>query len=115
LPDLDYDTALANMAGMAELYQEALQTFWLEAPLLQQQYCHYASAANWAEARRAAHSLKSSAAVMGGLALSEAAKALEQLAAAGEQATPERLAAASQVCQLAWLAFQQQSRPYLPA
>lgn len=115
LPDFDYDTALANMAGMAELYQEALQSFWQEAPLLQQQYRQWADEASWAEARRAAHSLKSSAAVMGALALSAAAKELEQLAASGEPLTPDTLQVACQACHMAWQAFQQQSRPYLPA
>lgn len=103
LPDLDYHTALANMAGMTELYQEALSAFLQEAPLLLQQYREHGLSGDWPAARRAAHSLKSSAAVMGALALSHAAKRLEQLAASqdGELAREE----AWQACMQAWQRF----------
>lgn len=114
LPDLDYDTALANMAGLADLYSEALQAFWDEAPALMQLYRQQSMAANWAEARRAAHSLKSAAAVIGGIRLSEAAKALEALAR-DEVADASRQHSAWQAAEQAWLAFTLAARPYLPA
>ncbi len=113
LPDLDYPAALANMAGMAELYREALVAFLQEAPLLMQQYRTHWLAGDWPVARRAAHSLKSSAAVMGALALSDAAKCLEQLAAAeGRDAVLED---AWQACMQAWQRFTQAVAVYLPA
>ncbi len=113
LPDLDYHAALANMAGMVELYREALVAFLQEAPLLMQQYRDYWLAGDWPVARRAAHSLKSSAAVMGALALSSAAKSLEQLAAAeGSELAREQ---AWLACMQAWQRFTQAVGSYLPA
>lgn len=114
LLDLDYDAALANMAGMADLYQEALQAFWQEAPALILCYRHQQAAANWAEARRAAHSLKSAAAVIGALRLSQAAWVLENLAKASV-ADPVRQQQAVQDCEQAWQDFTARARPYLPA
>lgn len=114
LPDLDYETALANMAGMTELYQEALQAFWLEAPLLILQYRSQQAAANWMEARRAAHSLKSAAAVMGGMRLSQAALALEKLARESV-ADPAMQQQAMQACEQAWQDFASLTRRYLPS
>lgn len=113
-PDLDYDAALANMAGMADLYQEALLAFWAEAPSLMQQYQQQLAAANWAEARRAAHSLKSAAAVIGAPRLSEAARELEKLAR-DEEADACCQQAAWEACVQAWQAFAEQARHYLPA
>ncbi len=113
LPDLDYHAALDNMAGMVELYREALEAFLQEAPLLMQQYRAHWLVGDWPAARRAAHSLKSAAAVMGALALSQAAKALEQLAAAeGHEQVPE---AAWQACMQAWQRFTQAVAVYFPA
>lgn len=113
LPDLDYHAALDNMAGMAELYREALAAFLQEAPLLLQQYREHWLAGDWPVARRAAHSLKSSAAVMGALALSGAAKSLEQLAAAdgSEQVREDAWLA----CLQAWQRFTEAVAVYLPA
>lgn len=114
LPDLDYHAALDNMAGMVELYREALEAFLQEAPLLMQQYRAHWLVGDWPAARRAAHSLKSAAAVMGALALSQAAKALEQLAAA-EGSEPTVLEAAWLVCMQAWQRFTQAVAVYFPA
>ena len=114
LPDLDYPTALANMAGMEALYQEALQAFWDEAPSLMAEYHQQLAAARYAEARRAAHSLKSAAAVLGAMRLSEAARELEMLAR-DAVSDPQQLEPASQACDQAWLAFTAIARPYLPA
>lgn len=114
LPDLDYHAALANMAGMVELYREALAAFLQEAPLLMQQYREHWLAGDWAVARRAAHSLKSSAAVMGALALSQAARYLEQHATAEDGNQPV-LEAAWLACMQAWQRFTQAVAVYLPA
>lgn len=114
LPDLDYDTALANLAGMAELYREALQTFWLEGPALMAQYRAGWDAGDWAEARRAAHSLKSAAAVLGASRLSQAARELEWLAR-DAVSEPDRALPAWAACEAAWQDFQTAARPYLSA
>lgn len=76
-PRLDYAAALENMAGMTDLYQEAAAMFLQDTPELLAGFSTALQRGDLPEARRMAHSLKSSAAMVGAMQLSAEAKEAE--------------------------------------
>lgn len=109
--DLDYDAALQRMAGMSELYREALQLFLHDGPPLLHRIGQLLQQQQWQQARYAAHTLKTSAALLGAQALSQAAETLEEsLATAVPQAL--LLGQAEQRCRYCWQRFSRAAKAY---
>ncbi|MGR7921358.1 response regulator [Zobellella denitrificans] len=81
---LDWDDALSRLEGNTALLAEMAGLFLQEAPGLLRAMTEALARQDAAELRRAAHTLKGSAQIVGGRALGEAALALETLARNGE-------------------------------
>ncbi|MFC4973110.1 PAS-domain containing protein [Halomonas beimenensis] len=85
-PCLDWQAALDALDGNRELLDEMVEMFLEEAPRLMTEIDAALAAGEARDLRRAAHTLKGSARVVGGLAAGEAAQHLEALAKAGDLA-----------------------------
>ncbi len=83
-PCLDRAAALEALDGHREMLAEMVEMFRDEGPRLLAAIDAALAAGQARELRRAAHTLKGSARVVGGLAVGEAARRLEALARAGE-------------------------------
>ncbi|MBR9908738.1 MAG: DUF4154 domain-containing protein [Gammaproteobacteria bacterium] len=101
-PRLDWAAALANLEGDEALLIELAQLFLEQCPKLMASIESALAAQDGAELRRAAHTLKGSANVVGGRATAAAALALENLAREGqfEAAAPAREALVAQLALL---------------
>lgn len=82
---------LADIGGDRATLAAIIAQFLAEAPDNLATLRRSAAAGETAEARRAAHSLKSTAAQMGAMRLSETCRDIEQGAAAGNLPTPQSL------------------------
>ncbi|MBB3139272.1 response regulator [Halomonas organivorans] len=86
LPCLDWAGALKALDGNHEMLVEMVEMFRHEGPRLMAEIDTALAAGEVRTLRRAAHTLKGSAQVVGGLAAGEAARRLEALAKTGELA-----------------------------
>jgi HPt (histidine-containing phosphotransfer) domain-containing protein len=83
---------LEDMGGDAEVVKELIQSYLEEAPRLLAQARHALGVGDAATLQRAVHTLKSTSATFGALALAEASKQLEQGARDGRLPTASQLA-----------------------
>ncbi|MCG6659065.1 response regulator [Halomonas campisalis] len=86
IPCLDWQGALGALDGNREMLVELVEMFLDEGPRLIAEIDAALAAGEARDLRRAAHTLKGSARVVGGLAAGEAAQRLEALAKAGDLA-----------------------------
>jgi HPt (histidine-containing phosphotransfer) domain-containing protein len=83
---------LDDMGGDVEVVKELVQSYLEEAPRLLAEARDALAKADVATVQRAAHTLKSTSATFGALALAESSKAIEHTARAGKLPSPAQLA-----------------------
>jgi HPt (histidine-containing phosphotransfer) domain-containing protein len=83
---------LDDMGGDAEVVKELVQSYLEEAPRLLAEARAALAAGDAATVQRAVHTLKSTSATFGAMALAESSKALEHAARGGKLPTPAQLA-----------------------
>jgi PAS domain S-box-containing protein len=86
---LDRDAALAHVGGDAELLSELTAVFLQDCPRMTEEACEALLAGDVAQLKRAAHSIKGAAGILGGKAVFEAALRLETIARQGDWSQAE--------------------------